>query len=369
MPRVTLNKAVSMPSLKHKGLKMFNYEMGKRYHVIFLAETVGQDNEGNDIYEPLQYRTVVHKIGPKGQRVRCANIENYVELGQESVLRLDENGKPMIDPRNNRPFNDGTCPYCEAFDLARQKIAADWAEKEKSDPNISDKERKEFFKNAYSKSAVTDVEYHNAFMIAVLEMDGNKLATDADGNKKYEIVGMEMTEARFQKKLMEQVQISKLGEDEGNTNDGLCWNEFYFNYPEAKSKMESGKDMTISLCPRPILATDKTLFGKLKEEVQNMDYDEVENMMFAFRLKSIEDMEKDLSQYMSVVRTDMTDEEVEEAKDKVYQSDAVTAEEIKKVMQDTAATQPATPVENKPVENTEAKGADLFTESDLDKLL
>jgi len=367
MPRVTLNKAVSMPSLKHKGLKMFNYEMGKRYHIVFLAETVEQDDEGKDIYEPLQYRTVIHKIGPKGQRVRCANIDNYNELGAESVLRMNEDGTPMIDIRNGKPLNDGTCPYCEAFNLARQKIAEEWAIKEKNEPNISDVDRKKFFKDSYAKSPVTDVDYHNAFVIAVIEMDGNKLATDADGNKKYEIVGMEMTEARFQKKLMEQIQISKLGEEEGNTNDGLCWNEFYFNYPESKSKMESGKDMTISLCPRPVLVTDKTLFSKLKEEVKNMDSDEVESMMFAFRLKSIEDMEKDLSQYMSVVKPEMTDGEVEDAKNKIYQPDAVTADEIKEIMQDKAAT--ATETSATPVKDTVAKGADLFTESDLDKLL
>lgn len=378
MPRVTLNRAVNMPSLKQKGLKMFNYDMGNRYHIIFLAETVGQDEEGNDIYEPLQYRTVIHKIGPKKQKVRCSNIDNYQMLGPESVLRLDDEGKPLIDVRSGKPFNDGSCPYCKAFELSRQQIAQEWAEKEAAEPNISDADRKKFFKDAYSKQPVTDVEYHNAFMVAVLEMNNNKIVTDAEGNKKYEIMGMEMTESRFQKKLMEQVEVFRLGEEEGSTHDGLSWNEFYFNFPDSASKMESGKDMTISLCPRPVLATDKALFDKLKEEVERMDYDEVENMMFAFKLKSIEDMEKDLSNYMTITRHDMTDEEVEAAKDKVYKSDAVSVDEIKEIMQDKGGepetekveqkTEETKPVkEDKPAE--EVKGADLFTEDDISNLL
>ena len=59
--------------------------------------------------------------------------------------------------------------------------------------------------------------------------------------------------------------------------------------------MISGKDMTITPVQFPILDSDEGLRKQLIEEVEELDLDELENNIYIYKLKSLEEMERDIS--------------------------------------------------------------------------
>lgn len=365
MPRVSYNKAATMEMPVQKGFRMFKNEVGKRYHIIFLAETVGQRLDNSDIYMPIQYRTVMHKVGNKGVKVKCSNIDLYKDLDPQSVLRKDADGNVL---------NDGTCPFCEADKLFKKKIFANFDEFKANNPGFTELEKKAFFKSQYNKQVIKDPEFHNAFLVAVIPYVNGQPEVDETGNIRYEIMGMEMTESRFTKKLAPAVDVAKMGALHPD-DDGISWGEFYFNFPFAntgdpnKDKQEAGKDLTISSAPRRLLDSNPTLFAKLKEEVAQLDFDAIEETMYVFKLKTLEEMERELAKYVSkddlAVEGQPTSDAVSVEEAQAIMSAGVTpsTQQVAPVVEPTVAPtveSPVVPTQTVSPTQTEEKGAAAF---------
>lgn len=313
-----------------KGIKMFKFEPGELYHIIFLGEKVGETEDGQILWEPIMYMNPVHDVRKdgKGFRTRCANEKYNIS---DVVLR-DESGKVLKDPRTGRPFNDGSCPYCELHRLYAEMVFAERDKFVSENPGISDKEVKNFLRKKFLKSPVTQAQQQRVFLVAVLEIDAKgKPITDTEGNKIYSIMGMEFSEHRFTNKLLEQVELVKMGLEDEN-DKGIAWHEYYFKFPKAENKMVSGKDMSITPVSSPVLKQDKELFKELVDEVEKLDLDALEDLMYIYKLKTIEEMERDIAPLMSLVRDNMSEEDIEDAKEVLGEDDVISDDDIEELI-------------------------------------
>jgi len=323
MARVTFEQAQKFVR-STKGIKMFSFEPGKIYDVIFLGTPV-EGKEGK--YEPIMYMNPIHTIRKDGRTltVRCANEKYNIS----NVVRRDENGEIAIDPVTKKPFNDGTCPYCEVNKIYGNMI---FKQKEKfltEHPDATKEEIKEFFRTKFSKVPVSAFTPTYVYLVAVLEVGANgKVSTDSEGNKQYEIVGMKFSEHAIKNKLMAQVELARMGTNDPN-DDGIAWHEFYFRYPKPdpnkfrpdQIKQQSGKDLTISVVNNPVLKSDPEFFEELKTEVSKLDLEAIEEQITIYKLKTLDEMERDVEVQMSLIKENMTDEEIEEAKQKMQKED------------------------------------------------
>jgi len=323
MARVTVAESQKI-ARSTKGVRMFNFEMGGFYHILFLGEKVG------DRQEPIMYMNPTHNIKKdgKGFEVRCANEKHNIS----NVVLRDANGELMRDPRTGKPLNDGTCPYCEVRKLYNKYAFAKRDQWIKENPTASKEEIKKYTKKLFEKATVSDVSQVRVMLVAVFELDQKgKPLTDADGNKIYTIQAMKFSEHRFTNKLLDQVEIKKMSLDDEN-DGGIAWHEYYFKFPKADNKMLSGKDMSITPVASPILASDPGLRAKLEAEIAELDLDALEEQLYVFKLKTLEEMERDVAPQRSRIIAAMSDEDIAEAMEELGEEELVDEDDINEIM-------------------------------------
>lgn len=322
MARVTVSE--SQKNLgKQKGLRMFSFDPGKLYHVLFLGEELG----GKD--EPIMYLNYTHNVKKdgKGFEVRCANQDYNLD----DVSVRDESGEIVIDPRTGKAVNDGTCPYCEVRDLHTKYVFQKRKEWIEENPAATEDQIKAQTRKLFQTVPVTEPTKRRVLLTAIFELDDKKkLVKDEEGNPKYSIMGMRFTENQFNKKLLEQAEIRKMNLEEDD--DGLAWHEYYFNYPKSDNKMISGKDMSITPVANELARNNPGLKAKLEEEIVNLNLDELEEMMLVFKLKTLEQMERDIAPLKSRITEDMSDEDIQDALDELGEEDIISDEEASKLM-------------------------------------
>ena len=311
-----------------KGVRLFKFEMGKIYHMVFLGREVEKDEEGESIFEPILFVNPVHTIKKDGKslQVRCANQNKNLS----NVVLTNEEGELLKDPKTGRVLNDGKCPYCELRNLYldwRNKKVQEWEEK---NPNASKKERRELFDKLKEKEPVSKIDQQNVIFAAIFELDNNKIPEDSEGKKLYNIQGVKMSDYMFNDKFLPAVEIKRM-EIENPNDKGIAWHEYYFKYPKKDNKRDAGRDVSISPANKKILEKDPDLFEELKEEVEKLDLDAIENQIFQFRLKSLDEMERDIEPQMSVMREEMSDEDLEKAKEKLGEEKTATDDDIKNI--------------------------------------
>lgn len=364
MARVTVAESQRIARTS-RGIRMFRFEMGKLYHILFL----GEQHEGSK--EPIMYMNPTHNVRKDGSgfEVRCANQENNIS----DVVLLDEEGQLMLDPRTQKPLNDGTCPYCEVRQLFNEYAYAERDKWIKENPTASKDEIKEFTRKLFTKSVVGNLNQARVMLVAVFELDQNgKPLTDGEGNKIYTIQAMKFSEHRFNTKFLDQVKIKKMGLEDEN-DGGIAWHEYYFNFPNADNKMTSGKDMSISIVPTPILSSDEGLKEELKNELSKLDLDELEEQMFVFKLKSLDEMEKDVAPQRSRIQAIMSEEDIDEALEELGEDVVLDEEDIESVMGTANVGKEESEPKDTEKETKSAVGSESFepdvTEEDIDKLL
>lgn len=335
MARVTVEQSQKI-ARAGKGVKMFSFDIGKLYHVLFLGEKVGEDEQGKPIWAPILYMNPTHQvrgIQGGGFEVRCANKD----LNTSNVVKTDKEGNLLVNSLTGRPINDGTCPYCEL-----EKDYSKWVFKErekfiKENPHATEKEIKDFTRKLFNRAPVSQAQHVRVMLVAIFELGNDgKVVTDRDGNKVYQIQAMRFSEHRFTNKLLEQVEIVKMNLEDEN-DDGLAWHEYYFKFPknEHDSKMISGKDMTITPVQFPILDSDEGLRKQLIEEVEELDLDELENNIYIYKLKSLEEMERDISLYRTKIDLSDDVEDIEDVREGFEDDEEITGEDVKNIMGDT----------------------------------
>ncbi len=344
-----------------KGVRTFSFEMGKLYHVLFLGYKAGE-KDGKDLFEPVLFSNPTHNFRKEGKNitVRCAKQRNNID----SVTLTNEDGSLMKDPRSGRVLNDGTCPYCEVMTLYNKIMFAEREKYISENPSLSKDEIKDYTRKLFSNKPVAEIITSRTLLVAVFELDTkNKIVKDDDGNPSYNIMFMSMTPNRWQNKFMEQVELMKMGlEDEDDS--GIAFHEYYFKFPkidkhssERQNKMESGKEMSISIVQNPVLPSNENMKKELAEKVEEMskNFDTLEQNIIGYRLKTLEEMERDLAPLRSRINESMTEEEINEAI-KELQEEEVTDEEIRDLTDFK---------EEEPEEDEDSE----ITDDDLEKLL
>lgn len=323
MARVTVTE--SQKNLgKQKGLRMFSFEPGNLYHVLFLGEQIG------DKLEPIIYMNYTHNVKKdgKGFEVRCANQEYNLD----SVTLLNEDGTLMVDPRTGRSFNDGTCPYCEVRDLHEKYVFSQRDKWIKDNPAATDDQIKSQTRKLFQTVPVTQPTKRRVMLVAVVELDEKrKPVKDTDGNIKFTIQGMRFTENQFTQKLLEQAGIKQLNLEDEN-DGGIAWHEYYFNYPKSDNKMTSGKDMSITPVSNELIQSIPNFKETVEQELSELDLDELEEIMHVFKLKTLEQMERDIAPLKSRITEDMSDEDIAAALEDLGEDDTITDDEAENIM-------------------------------------
>lgn len=366
MARVTVEESQRIINIS-RGIRMFNFEVGRIYHVLFLGEKVGETPEGLPLEEPILYMNPTHNVrkGNKGFEARCANEKFNIS----NVVLKDDKGQLMVDPRTGTPLNDGTCPYCELqklFSKVAFKKREDWIAE---NPEASKKEIKEYTRKLFENAPVQQPSQARVFLVAVFELDAKgRVMADSEGNKLYNIMGMKMSEHRFDNKFLEQVEIKRMSLEEHDK--GIAWHEYYFKFPknDQNSKMLSGKDLNVSAVPNPVLQSDPGLKEELIKKIEEIDLDELEEQIFVYKLKTLDEMNKDIAPLMSKVKENMTDEEIEQLKEELGEDSTVDDEEVKEIMGEDIKKEVKT--ENK-VDTTSGESAFNVevTEEDIESLM
>lgn len=323
MARVTVAESQKNTG-PQKGLRMFSFDPGKLYHVVFLGENLGGKEE------PILYLNYTHNVKKdgKGFEVRCANQDYNLD----DVVARDESGELVVDPRTGKAINDGTCPYCEVRELHTKYVFQKREQWIKDNPGATEDQIKSQTRKLFQAVPVTEPTKRRVLLVAILELDEKKkIVKDENGLPKYTIQGMRFTENQFNRKLMEQVEIRKMS-IEDDADGGLAWHEYYFNYPKSDNKMISGKDMSITPVATELVRNNPDFKAKLQEEIENLDLDELEEMMYVFRLKTLEQMERDIAPLKSRISEDMSDEDIQEALDELGEEDIISDEEADKLM-------------------------------------
>lgn len=346
-----------------KGLRTFSFEMGELYHILILGYVAGEKN-GKPIINPVLFSNPTHNIRKDGKTltVRCAKQKNNID----NVILMNEDGSLMKNPRTGQVLNDGSCPYCETMALYNK---VKFREREKyleENPGLSKDEIKNYTRELFSGKPVQDATISRTLMVAVFELDDKKRPVkDDQGNPSYNIMFMSMTPNRWKNKFMEQVELKKMGLEDEN-DDGIAMHEYYFKFPkitkynnERQNKMESGKEMSISIVQNPVLSSNDELRSELIDKVEEMsgNFEVLEQNIMGYKLKTLEEMERDLAAYRSRINESMTEEEIKEVLNEI-QDEELSEDDIKELA-DFAEEEP---------ENEDNKDKEI-TEDDINKLL
>ena len=331
MARVTVEQSQKIVQKTGKGVKMFSFDPGNLYHVLFLGEQVGVDEKGSPLWEPIMYINPTHQVrglATKGFEVRCADAN----LNTSNVILTDKEGNLLKNPVTGRVLNDGTCPYCHL-----EKDNAKWVFKQREKyidehPEATEKEIKSYTRKLFEKSPVRRADQIRVFLVAVFELDSKgKPVTDREGNKVYQIQAMKFTEHRFTAKLLEQVGLVTMNLEDEN-DKGIAWHEYYFKFPKTDSKMTSGKDLTISAVQYPILASDPGLKDQLLDEIDEKDLDALEDQIYIYKLKNLEEMERDIALYRTKIDADLDEDELQDIREDFKDDDELTDDDVRDIM-------------------------------------
>lgn len=302
--RVTMAKSEQLEQ-EMKGLRKFTWEPGRTYKIIFPV-----DENGHEIlYAVPQHQINLGKIRGKS---RC--VKDYFQYE-------DDNETLKLDPVTGEPLNDGTCPYCELGMISRKKINADMDAWREANPDATEKEEKEKFKELIKPIPVGIPELGRGFIVAVVQTKdvmGMEPVLVGEGDNKrpaFEIQFLPMTtnqyETKFKKALMQ------YGGVVNNT-------ELVFSYPEG-DKMTSAKDMTINPSINPVLNTYPALKDDIAEAISKMDLDEVENLVFNFKPETVVAIRRKIASVREQWWSELSDEQKEELADRIEDS-LVTAD-------------------------------------------
>lgn len=313
MARVSLVESEKMVN-KLKGLRIFKFEVGETYRYIFPVDPLTE--------EVILYATPVHQINLGAQKGTSKCVDGYVQY-EPGTTNL------AIDPATGKPVNDGSCPYCEVLYLSNKIINIKMAVWREENPDASDKEVKEKFKELFSAMPVQKQKVQRGFIVARIATDKSGNVSSSEGGVGFELGFLPMSENQY---------ITRFKTALKQYDDKAEWAELLFAYPEASSKMESAKNLQIMPVVKSVLINNPDIKDAIMEAVGELDLDTIEEKVYTFRPESISAIERKLASKTSALVDSLTEEQKEELNktltSNLANAEASTLEDVLNIVND-----------------------------------
>jgi hypothetical protein len=294
--RVTMAKSEEM-ARSLRGLRRFKGVPGNRYRIIFPV-----DADGNEYL----FATPAHQINLGKIRGRARCIKDYIPDGD------------IIDKTTGKPKWDGSCPYCEVMQLFAKIRNMKMEQFKAENPEATDKEQKEYYKELSQSQPAGRVELQRGFLVAVIQTDATgKTPVMVDGKPAFDIMFLPMTENQFSKKFRDNVLFQ--------IDNKLDFTEVFFTFPEG-DQMQSAKDLSMSLVVGQSLVTEE-LKKDIIEQIESLDLNTIEDKVLSFKPETLAEINRKLEPVQNRLTSGLTDEEKENLATQLASSAVVIDEE------------------------------------------